>query len=175
MVNPGRKVDLVIPLLSPPHVAPPSHKKRPPPSATNHLSQRWRLCLKSRAKHFHLWNVRRSSTWQWNDETGIALEGNLHRKALSSQMPEYQWIMPRVIQAGICKAEELDVMMQGRSGESERRGGIWYLVASWRCWSQMQCHACNAKTANSTRAITTWPARPESKKSVVGGGCRCLV
>jgi len=38
-------------------------------------------------------------------------------------MPGYQWIMPRVTQAGICKAEELDDMMVGRAkGESERRG-----------------------------------------------------
>jgi hypothetical protein len=30
-------------------------------------------------------------------------------------MPEYKWIMPRVTQAGICKAEELDDMMVGRA------------------------------------------------------------
>jgi hypothetical protein len=28
-------------------------------------------------------------------------------------MPGYQWIMPRVTQAEICKAEELDAMIQG--------------------------------------------------------------
>jgi hypothetical protein len=28
-------------------------------------------------------------------------------------MPGYQWIMPMVTQAGICKAEELDAMRQG--------------------------------------------------------------